>query len=424
MLDPRLIREKKEDVKRALVNRGEKPDIIDKFIEVDEKWRKLTHEVDELKSQRNKSSDKVAALKKDKKDASDIVEKVKKIGSEIKDKEEVLRKLQLELDAVSLSIPNIPHVSVPVGRDQSGNKEIRKWGNARKTDFKPKAHFELGEELGILDFQAAAKISGSRFVVYRDKGALLERALINFMLDVHIKEHCYREVMPPFMTCRDAMVGTGQLPKFEEDLYKCSDDLYLAPTAEVPVTNIHRDEILSKEKLPIKYVSYTPCFRREAGSYGKDVRGLIRQHQFNKVELVKFTEPEASYSELESLTVDAEKILQKLDIPYRVVVLCTGDMGFAASKTYDIEVWFPSEDRYREISSCSNFEDFQARRANIKFRRSKDAKPEYVHTLNGSGLAVGRTFAALLENFQNADGSIDIPKVLQPYMEANKIARG
>jgi seryl-tRNA synthetase len=303
-----------------------------------------------------------------------------------------------------------------VGKDSSHNVEIRKWGQITKPSFAPKPHDELGEKLGILSAAAGAKIAGSRFTVYKGLGAKLEWALINFMRDVQSNENGYTEVIPPFMTTAECAVGTGQLPKFEDDLYKCSDNMYLAPTAEVPVTNIHRDEIIDGSKLPIKYVAYTPCFRREAGSYGKDVKGLIRQHQFNKVEIVKFVEPSKSYQELESLTADAEKILQKLNLPYRVIVLCTGDMGFSSAKTYDIEAWFPSENKYREISSCSNFEDFQARRANIRFRKDAKSKPEFVHTLNGSGLAVGRTFAAVLENYQEADGSIKIPDVLVGYM--------
>jgi seryl-tRNA synthetase len=333
------------------------------------------------------------------------------------------KQVESRLNSIALNLPNLPDPSVPLGTTSSDNKEIRTWGTRANFDFKPLPHDEIGKKLGILDFEAAAKISGSRFVVYRGMGAALERALINFMLDLHVRENGYTEVLTPVLVKPSSMQGTGQLPKFEEELFKCrDDDLYLIPTAEVSVTNLHREEIFSPGALPKKYVAYTPCFRREAGSYGKDVKGIIRQHQFNKVELVKFCEPDKSYTELEALTKDAEKVLQKLGLPYRVVELCTGDLGFASAKTYDLEVWFPSENQFREISSCSNFESFQARRAAIRYRSQKDAKTEYVHTLNGSGLAVGRTLAAILENYQQKDGSVAIPEVLRPYLDQTAIS--
>jgi len=416
MLDPKILRESPDKIKKALRDRGMDNSLINDFARVDEGWRKAVSEIEKLKAQKNIKSDEIGKLKAAKKDASALLSEMKKLSDLITDKEEVLRGIEKDLSKTTLYIPNIPHDSVPVGKDASQNKEMKRWGEIKDPGFKPKSHDEIGEKLGILNFVQGAKIGGTRFTVYRGLGAKLEWALINFMRDVQSNENGYLEVIPPFLTTAACAMGTGQLPKFEEDLYKTNDDLYLAPTAEVPVTNIHRDEILSIDKLPIKYVAYTPCFRREAGSYGKDVKGLIRQHQFNKVELVKFTEPSKSYDELEKLTADAEKILQKLKLAYRVVLLCTGDMGFSAAKTYDIEVWFPSEGKYREISSCSNFEDFQARRANIKFKRDQKSKPEFVHTLNGSGLAAGRTFAAILENFQQADGSVAIPEALVPYM--------
>lgn len=416
MLDPKLLREDPGAVKCALEKRGMETSLADKLISIDQKWRKLTFDVEQMKGEKNKLSADVAKLKKAKDDATYLVSQIKDLDDKMLKEEEQLKKISTELNAISLCFPNIPHDSVPVGKESSQNVEVRKWGTIRKFNFSPKPHDELGEKLGIISAAQGAKIAGSRFTVYRGLGAKLEWALLNFMRDVHANENGYTEVITPFMTTEECAVGTGQLPKFKEDLYECSDNMYLVPTAEVPVTNIHRDEIIDGAKLPIKYVSYTPCFRREAGSYGKDVKGLIRQHQFNKVELVKFVEPSKSYDELEGLTKDAEKILQKLNLPYRVVVLCTGDLGFSAAKTYDIEVWFPSENKYREISSCSNFEDFQARRANIRYKKDAKSKPEFVHTLNGSGLAVGRTFAAVLENYQEADGSIEIPEVIVGYM--------
>jgi seryl-tRNA synthetase len=408
------LRNNPEAVRKALKNRRADVSLADKFLAIDEEWRKLMVEADELKATRNKVSDKIAEMKKKKEDASGVIAEMKKLSDRIKELDERQAEIEKNLNAVSLEIPNTPHLSVPAGVDSRDNLEVRTWG---KKTGKAKPHDEIGKKLGILNFEQAAKVSGARFVVYCGLGAALERALINFMLDVQTKENGYTEVFPPVLVNPKSMLGTGQLPKFEEDLFKMRDDeLYLIPTAEVSVTNLHADEIIPVESLPINYVCYSPCFRREAGSYGKDVKGIIRQHQFNKVELVKFSEPDKSYAELEKLTKDAESILQKLELSYRVVELSTGDLGFAAAKTYDLEVWFPSEQQYREISSCSNFESFQARRAGIRFKSGPKAKAEYVHTLNGSGLAVGRTFAAILENYQQKDGSVVIPEVLQPYM--------
>ena len=416
MLDAKFIRSNPDVVMTGLTNRGADITPVENFLTLDEEWRKLTARSDELKGKRNAASAKVAELKKNKEDASRLIADTKALSDQIKGIEADQENLGRQIDEILLAMPNIPSSAVPVGKSCRQNREVRAWGEKKKFDFQPLSHDEIGKKLGILDFDRAAKISGSRFVVYKGQGAALERALISFMLDLHIKEHGYTEVMPPVLVKPESMRGTGQLPKFEEELFACRDDqLYLIPTAEVPVTNLHRDEILSKEVLPIKYVAYTPCFRREAGSYGKDVKGIIRQHQFNKVELVKFVEPEQSYDELESLTHNAEMVLQKLGLPYRVVELCTGDLGFSSAKTYDIEVWFPSENQYREISSCSNFEGFQARRANIRYRKEKEAKPEFVHTLNGSGLAVGRCLAAILENCQKSDGSFDLPEPLRRY---------
>ena len=422
MLDPKLLREKPEYVKSALSDRGANTLLVDKFLKSDDAWRKATAEIETLKAKRNERSKEMPKLRAGKKDTSALMAEMKKLSDEIAAKEENLKELENDLNATTYFMPNIAHESVPKGKDSSSNVEVRKWGTIKKID-KAKPHDELGEKLGIINAAQGAKIAGSRFTVYKGLGAKLEWALINFMRDVHTNENGYTEVIPPFLVSADCAFGTGQLPKFEEELYKCTDDLYLAPTAEVPVTNIHRNEILSGDQLPIKYVAYTPCFRREAGSYGKDVKGLIRQHQFNKVELVKFVQPSDSYKELESLTANAESILQKLNLPYRVVALCAGDLGFSSAKTYDLEVWFPSENKYREISSCSNFGDFQARRANIKFKKDQASKSEFVHTLNGSGLAVGRTFAAILENYQNPDGSITIPDILVSYMGGVKVIK-
>ena len=418
MLDMKIIREKPEWVKERLKTRGEDYP-IDEILELDKKRRELIQRVENLRHIRREESERIGKLKKEGKEeeAKALSEKVKVLSEELKGLEEELKKVEEEFEFKMSLIPNLPHESVPFGVDDTNNVVVKRWGDIPKFDFEPKPHWEIGEALKILDFERAGKITGSRFVVYWNEGALLERALINFMLDLHLKKHGYKEVLPPFIVNERALFGTGQLPKFKVDLFKIEEwDYYLVPTAEVPVTNLHQNEILPEEVLPLYYVAYTPCFRSEAGSYGKDVRGIIRQHQFNKVELVKFTTPETSYEELESLLLDAEEILQLLELPYRVVVLCTGDLGFAAAKTYDIEVWAPGQNRFVEISSCSNFEDFQARRANIRYRPKGGGKPRFVHTLNGSGLAVGRTVMAILENYQQEDGSVVIPKVLRPYM--------
>lgn len=417
MLDPKLIRNNPDAVKQSLKNRKADASLVDRFLQVDEEWRKLVTEIEEMKSKRNAASDNIGKMKAKKQDAAAAIAEMKALSSRIKELDEEQKKIEERLHAIVYEMPNTHHHSVPVGVDARDNVEVRSWGDKKKLSFKPKAHDEVGKKLGILNFEQAAKISGSRFVVYHGAGAALERALISFMLDLHTKENGYQEVMTPVLVNKKSMTGTGQLPKFEEEMFKCrDDDFYLIPTAEVSVTNLHREEIIKGDQLPIKYACYTPCFRREAGSYGKDVKGIIRQHQFNKVELVKFSEPSKSYDELESLTADAEKVLQKLGLPYRIVQLCTGDLGFASAKTYDLEVWFPSENQYREISSCSNFESFQARRAGIRFKSGPKAKAEYLHTLNGSGLAIGRTLAAILENYQNKDGSVTIPDVLKPYL--------
>ena len=417
MIDIELIRSNPEYVKERLATRDrELPKLVDKVLELDRKRREIIKRLDELRRERNELSKQIGILKREGKDTTEIQNKVKSLKVEIDKLEEELRKVEEELRSTLLWIPNLPHPSVPVGEDENDNIEIRRWGEPRKFDFEPKPHWELGERLGILDFKRGAKLSGSRFTVIKGWGARLERALINFMLDLHTKKG-YKEVCPPHLVRPEILVGTGQLPKFEEDLYKCErDELYLIPTAEVPLTNLHRDEILKEEELPIYYTAYTPCYRREAGAYGKDIRGIIRQHQFDKVELVKIVHPDTSYEELEKLTRDAEEVLQLLGLPYRVVELCTGDLGFSAAKTYDIEVWFPSQNRYREISSCSNCEDFQARRMNTRFKDSKTGKNRFVHTLNGSGLAVGRTLAAILENYQQEDGSVVVPEVLRDYV--------
>jgi len=414
MLDIKLLRESPEVVRAALKKRNSPID-LEPLLELDARRRKLLYDMEQLKAEQNKASEEIAQLKRAKKDASKQIAAMKTVSANVKEFAEQVKEVDAELAEQLLGIPNIPDESVPVGPDDSANREERRWGEPPTLDFEPRDHVEIGEICGILDFERAAKISGARFTLSRGPGALLERALTNFMLDVHTRERGYTEVLPPFMTNSDSMQGTGQLPKFASDLFRIEGaDFWLIPTAEVPVTNIHRDEILDEEQLPVKYCAYTPCFRSEAGSYGKDTRGMIRVHQFNKVELVKFTKPEQSWDELEKLTNDAEAILQRLGLPYRVVTLSTGDMGFSAAKTYDIEVWLPGQNTYREISSCSNFTDFQARRASIRFRRGK--KPEFVHTLNGSGLAVGRTVVAVLENYQQADGSVMVPAALRPYM--------
>lgn len=416
MLDAKLIRANPQLVEEGLSKRG-LTNVLDKFLELDEKRRKILTEVEELKNFRNTSSQEVAKMKKAGQDPAQLMEKVREVGQKIKDFDDELKIVESGIDDILLTLPNLPHESVPVGADETSNIEIRKWGEPRQFGFEPLAHWDIGTNLDILDFERAAKLSGARFTVYKTLGARLERAIINFYLDIHTSEHGYNEVLPPFMVTDECMVGTGQLPKFAEDMFKIEGkDMYLIPTAEVPLTNLHREEILDSSDLPKYLTAYTPCFRAEAGSHGRDTRGVIRQHQFNKVELVKITEPEKSYEELEKLTLDAEKVLQLLGLPYRVVLLSSGDMGFSAAKTYDIEVWMPSYNEYKEISSCSNCEDFQARRANIRYRPSKKDKPRYVHTLNGSGVAVGRTLAAILENYQQEDGSVIIPEVLRPYM--------
>src|SRR4030043_170003 len=416
MLEARYIRDHLDEVREKLALRGQAIN-LDQFVSIDGERRKAIQEWEGLRALQKKVSDEVSKKKREGEDASELIAEMKKVSQELKGLDEIVQEKEKGLQEFLLIIPNIPHDSVPKGKDSSDNVEVRRWGEIPKFDFEPKPHWDLGEELGILDFKTGAKITGARFTLYWDLGAKLERALINFMLDLHTREHGYREVLPPFMANRTTMTGTGQLPKFEEELFKVEGtDYFLIPTAEVPVTNIHQDEVLEEKVLPLYYTAYTPCFRKEAGSYGKDTRGLIRQHQFNKVELVKFTKPENSYDELEKLLSNAEEVLKRLGLPYRVVNLCTGDLGFSASKTYDIEVWLPGQDTFKEISSCSNFEDFQARRAKIRYRISGKSKTEYVHTLNGSGLAVGRTLVAIIENYQQADGSVIIPEVLRPYL--------
>jgi len=413
MLDIKLIRTNKEEVERQLKKRGIEISLED-LLNWDNERRKLITEIDNLRAERKNISQK--------KPSEELQKKSEEIREKIKEKEKFLLNLEQQIEDFLLRIPNIPDQSVPVGKSSKENKIVRTWGEQKKFSFEPKGHWEIGQKLDILDFSIASKISGTRFALLKGKGAGLERALITFMLDLHIKNHGYTEIFAPYLVNKKSITGTGQLPKFEEEVFKCRDDeLYLIPTAEVSVTNIHRDEILDEKILPIKYVSYSACFRREAGSYGKDTKGLIRNHQFNKIELVKFTKPEESMTELEKLTKDAEEVLKKLGLAYRVVELCTGDLGFASSKTYDLEVWMPGEKMWREVSSCSNFKDFQSRRMNIKFKR-EDGSKEYVHTINGSGLAVGRTFAAILENFQNEDGSINIPEVLLPYLDFKTIS--
>ena len=416
MLDLKFVRTSLDSIGGMLKTRGYDLD-ISRFQTLDQERRARLTVLEELRHRRNQVSDEIAAMKKNGEDASSVIAEMKTVSLNIKEKEKELPLFVDELNEMLMIIPNMPHESVPVGKDETDNPVIRTWGEIREMDFEALPHWEIGENLGILDFARAAKIAGARFALYRGPGARLERALINFMLDIHTKEHGYTEILPPFMVNSDSMTGTGQLPKFKEDLFKIEGwDFYLIPTAEVPVTNIHRDEVLSEDQLPVYYVSYTPCFRSEAGSYGKDTRGLIRQHQFNKVELVKFTRPEESYDELEKLTRNAEEILRRLELPYRVITLCTGDLGFSAAKTYDLEAWLPGQGLYREISSCSNFTDFQARRAGIRFKRKGEKGTELVNTLNGSGLAVGRTLVAILENYQQADGSVKVPEALKPYM--------
>lgn len=416
MLEIKFIRQNLTEVKQAMVNRGDHID-LEALIVADDNRKKILLEIEALRHKRNVVSDQIAAMKKDGQTAEATMAEMREVSSQIKALDRTLSENEAVMQTILMQIPNIPHVTVPIGQDENDNPVLRTVGNPVDMNFEPQAHWDIGEHLGILDFKRAARITGARFPLYFGQGALMERALINFMIDLHVNHHGYQEVLPPFIVNRQSMTHTGQLPKFEEDLFKLEGmDYFLIPTAEVPVTNIHHSEILEEEELPRYYTAYTPCFRSEAGSHGKDTRGLIRQHQFNKVELVKFTLPEHSYNELELLLQNAESVLQKLEIPYRVITLCTGDLGFSAAKTYDIEVWMPAQGVYREISSCSNFESFQARRGNIRFRRNGRKGTEYVHTLNGSGLAVGRTFAAILENCQQPDGSVLIPKALRPYM--------
>ncbi|MCM3791593.1 serine--tRNA ligase [Domibacillus indicus] len=417
MLDMKYLRSHFAEVKERLMFRGEDMSAFEDFEELEKKRRELLGQTEELKSKRNTVSQEVARLKKEKQDADALITEMREVGEKIKELDTELRETEEKLEQLMLRMPNIPHESVPAGDSEEDNVEIRKWGSVPKFSFEAKPHWDLATDLDILDFERAGKVTGSRFTFYKGAGSKLERALISFMLDLHTEEHGYTEMMPPYMVNRGSMTGTGQLPKFEEDAFRIeAEDYFLIPTAEVPVTNYHRDEILNGEDLPIAYAAYSACFRSEAGSAGRDTRGLIRQHQFNKVEMVRFVKPEDSYAELEKLTGHAEKVLQLLGLPYRVLDMCSADLGFTAAKKYDIEVWLPSYNEYKEISSCSNFEGFQARRANIRFRREKNGKPEHVHTLNGSGLAIGRTVAALLENYQQEDGSILIPEVLRPYM--------
>lgn len=419
MLAREYLRENTDHYRQALKNRGASVD-LERFLELDAERRRAIAEVESLKAQRNTASQEIAVLKKNKQDATAQIDATKRLGDEIKGLDERLAQIEDELRSVEAYFPNVPHDSVPVGADESANRIERTWGEKPSFDFAPKAHWDIGEALGILDFERATKITGARFSVLRGAGAKLSRALMNFMLDVHERQG-YTEVLPPFIVNADSMRGTGQLPKFEEDLFRLTHEkqLYLIPTAEVPVTNLHRDEILDAAQLPIYYTAYTPCFRSEAGSHGKDTRGLIRQHQFEKVEIVKFCAPESSWDELEKLVADAEEVLQLLGLPYRVMTLSTGDMGFGSAKTYDIEVWLPGQETYREISSCTNFTDFQARRANIRYKA--DRKTAFVHTLNGSGLPLGRTLVAVLENYQQADGTVIVPEALRPYLRMDRI---
>lgn len=425
MLDLNFVRDHIPQIEQMLRNRGMNPDAVLKdFRTIDAQRRQAIQSAETVRAERNRLSAEIPKMQKAGQDASQLIADAKEMRVQIQELEKASQEYDTSMSEVLVSIPNVPHESVPVGKSAEDNVEVRRWGTPPKFDFTSKPHWELGEQLGILDLQRAVKVTGARFAVYWDQGAKLERALANFMLDVHTKEHGYTEVLPPFMVNSESMYGTGQLPKFAADLFRVPHgerDLWLVPTAEVPVTNLYRDEVLDNAKLPISLTAYTPCFRSEAGSYGKDVRGIIRQHQFQKVELVKFSRPEESYEQLEKLTHDAEDILQKLGLHYRVVVLCTSDMSFSSAKTYDLEVWLPGQQLFREISSCSNFESFQARRANIRYRQEEKKKSHFVHTLNGSGLAVGRTWLAILENYQQADGSVIVPEVLRPYMGTDRI---
>ncbi|MDI7744091.1 serine--tRNA ligase [Lysinibacillus fusiformis] len=422
MLDIKRVRDNYAEVKKILLTRNEDLGNIDEFEELDAKRRELIAKTEVLKAERNKVSEQISVMKRNKENADDVIARMREVGDEIKQLDNELREVEEKFDYMMMRLPNIPHESVPVGETEDDNVEVLAWGEQPNFDFEAKPHWDLATDLQIVDFERAGKVTGSRFVFYRGLGARLERALMSFMMDLHAEEHGYEEMLPPVIVNRDSLTGTGQLPKFEEDVFKLVDtDYFMIPTAEVPVTNFYRDEIIDGEILPKGFAAYSSCFRSEAGSAGRDTRGLIRQHQFNKVELVRFVKPEDSYDELEKLTGHAEKVLQLLGLPYRKLLMNTSDLGFTAAKKYDLEVWMPTQNMYREISSCSNFEDFQARRANIRFRREQGAKPEYVHTLNGSGLAIGRTVAALLENYQQSDGSVLIPEVLQPYMGGKKV---
>jgi len=416
MLDIKFVRDNMELVQQGLLNRGNKIS-LDEFLTLEKERRMLLSQVEALKNTRNNVSQDISRLKKAKENADDLVAEMRLVGDQIGEIDAKVKEVELALQNIIINVPNLLHESVPVGQDEQSNVEVRAWGTVPAFDYPPLAHWEIGEKLNILDFERGSKVTGARFTFYRGLGARLERSLINFMLDTHTREHGYTEFFPPFIANKDSMMGTGQLPKFAEDMFKLEGlDYYLIPTAEVPITNFHRNEILDAKELPLCYTAYSACFRAEAGSAGRDTRGLIRQHQFNKVEMVKFSLPEESYNELEKLTLNAERILELLGLPYRRMALCSGDVGFSSAKTYDLEVWLPSFNTYREISSCSNFEDFQARRADIKFRREPKAKPEFIHTLNGSGLAIGRTVAAILENYQQPDGSVIVPEVLRSYM--------
>lgn len=417
MLDLKFIRENPDLVKESLTKRGLNPELVDEFLEYDNRRRDILYEVEQLRHKRNVASEKIGQLKRAGEDVQPMITEMKDVSDRIKSFENELDDVEKNVNSVRLEIPNIPHEDVPVGDDEEDNELIRKWGEPRDFNFDFKPHWELGEDLDILDFERGTKVTGSRFTFLKGAGARLERALINFMLDYHRENHNYEEIFPPFIANNDSMTGTGQLPKFAADMFKLEDEeYYLIPTAEVPITNLYREEILDIDDLPIYHSAYSACFRAEAGAHGRDTRGIIRQHQFNKVEMVKFVTPETSYEELEKITNDAEDILQALELPYRVVRLCSGDLGFSAAMTYDLEVWIPAYDTYREISSCSNFEDYQARRAGLRFRPDPDSQTRYLHTLNGSGLAIGRTVAAILENYQNEDGTVSIPEVLKPYL--------
>lgn len=422
MLELKFIRENREKVEEMLRNRNSSL-TLDEFFQLDDQRREILGEVEALKQKRNVESNEIARLKKEKQDATALIEEMGKVSAQIKELDTKLAEVEEKLTYIQMTIPNMYQDGTPVGEDENANVEIRRWGTPREFTFEPKAHWDIGEDLGILDFERGSKLGGSRFVLYRGLGARVERALINFMLDLHTTEHGYTEHITPFLVKREICEGTGQLPKFEDDMYRTSDDMFLISTSEITMTNIHRKEILEEKELPKYYTAYSPCFRREAGSYGKDVKGIIRLHQFNKVEMVKITNQESSYDELEKMVNNAEEVLKRLELPYRVIQLCTGDLGFGAAKTYDIEVWLPSQKKYREISSCSNCEGFQARRMGLKYRPNGSSKSEYCHTLNGSGLAVGRTLVAIMENYQQEDGSFLIPKALVPYMGGVEVVK-